>query len=540
MLNNHRKKTAVIGFLGTTLDNGFSQNRWQRWRPTISLCMHEHLLIDELYLLHDNQSQRLFQLICDDVAVVSPQTSVFSVHCPSDDAWDFAEVYQKLSDFCENFHFQNDVQYYVHLTTGTHVAQICWFLLINNHFLPAKIVQTSPAYRDNGNVAGKIHEIDLDLSRYDNLTANFLAKQQANLQTLKHNIATQNPNYNQLIEQIEKVANRSTAPILLIGATGAGKSKLAKQLYEIKRQSGQVSGNFIDVNCATLRGDTASSMLFGHVKGAFTGANYQREGLLKQADNGLLFLDEIGELGLDEQAMLLTALETGEFYPVGSDKPVKTKLQLMAGTNKDLRQAVQQGQFREDLFSRLNTWTFFLPSLRERLQDLPANIDYELQRLGNLAKVKYRFANNALQLYLNFAKSEQAIWSGNFRDLNASMLRMTTLADDNQIDLANVQIEIERLTALWQTDVNPAVENCQDDVLTQYLSNEKIAELDEFDKLQLVNVIEFCQKYKRQGKNQAEVGRLLFAKSREKLKKPNDSDRLRKYLLKFGLMFDDL
>ena len=162
------------------------------------------------------------------------------------------------------------------LTTGTHVAQICWFLLINNHFLPAKILQSSPTASDEADckspISGCYHEIDLDLSRYDALTASFLAKQQANVATLKTNIATQNPSYNQLIEQIEKVATRSTAPILLIGATGAGKSRLAKQLYTIKHKQGQVAGEFIDINCATLRGDTASSMLFGHVKGAFTGA----------------------------------------------------------------------------------------------------------------------------------------------------------------------------------------------------------------------------------------------------------------------------
>ncbi len=527
-------KTAVIGFLGTTLDMGFTNNRWQRWRPTISLCLHDDLLIDEMYLLYNYQSKRLFDLIKTDIAMVSPNTQVYGMMHHIQDPWDFSETYQKLFDFCESFQFQPDTRYLLHLTTGTHVAQICWFLLINSQFLPAKIIQSSPPNRTKGNIAGDYQQIDLDLSRYDELTASFQAKVDANLQTLKHNIATQNPSYNQLIEQIEKVASRSTAPILLIGATGAGKSRLAKQLFAIKRQQGQLHGEFIDVNCATLRGDTASSALFGHVKGAFTGANYQRDGLLKKANHGLLFLDEIGELGLDEQAMLLTALETGEFYPVGSDKPTKVNLQLMAGTNKDLRQAVQTGTFREDLFSRLNTWTFFLPSLKQRVQDLPANIDYELARLGNLAQVNYRFEANARQLYLHFAQSDEAIWSGNFRDLTASINRLTTLADDYCIKVADVQAEIGRLKHLWAGYGNSqAVEDID---LSEFLDSATLQQLDEFEKIQLRGVIKICIK----SKNQADAGRRLFAQSRKQLKNANDSDRVRKFLLKYGLKFEDL
>mgnify|MGYP000070620432 CR=1 FL=1 len=551
-------KTAVISFLGTTLDNGFSPNRWQRWRPNVSLCLHDDLLIDDFYLLHAKKSSRLFDQIQADIAIVSPSTQVHAIHQHFDDPWDFAEVYRKLLYFCENFKFLSDTQYFVHLTTGTHVAQICWFLLINNHFLPAKILQSSPTSTDKTDcqspIAGCYHQIDLDLSRYDALTASFLAKQQANVATLKSNIATQNPNYNELINKIEKVASRSNAPILLMGATGAGKSRLAKQLYLLKYSQGRIQGKFIDINCATLRGDTASAMLFGHVKGAFTGAVASRDGLLKKADGGLLFLDEIGELGLDEQAMLLTALETGEFYPVGSDQPIKVQLQLMAGTNKDLHQAVQVGSFREDLFSRLNTWTFFLPSLKERMADLPANIDYELQRLGNLHQMNYRFQAAALRQYLEFATSEQAIWSGNFRDLTASMERLTTLADNGCITQQDVSEEITRLTQLWEKHppANHGV-NAENDnfisssspqtlqnFLTNYLADEQLASLDEFDKWQLAGVIKVCQTAKRQGKNQAQTGRYLFSQSRQHLKNPNDSDRLRKFLLKFGLKFEDI
>ena len=120
-----------------------------------------------------------------------------------------------------------------------------------------------------------------------------------------------------MITDIERVAVRSRAPVLLIGPTGAGKSFLARRVFALKHARHRLSGEFVEVNCATLRGENAMSTLFGHVKGAFTGAMADRAGLLRKADKGLIFLDEIGELGLDEQAMLLKAIEEKRFFPFG-------------------------------------------------------------------------------------------------------------------------------------------------------------------------------------------------------------------------------
>lgn len=556
-------KTAVIGFLGTTLDNGFNDKRWQRWRPTLSLCMHDELLVDELHILYSKHDKRLFKVVVSDVARLSPQTQVIGHHVTLSSPWDFADVYAELYDFVAAFNFNDHTDYLLHLTTGTHVAQICWFLLVEAGFIPANFIQTSPCPRpDQTNPQGRYQIIDLDVSRYDSLRARFEAEKAQHWQTLQANLVTQNAAYQRLISDIEKVATRSTAPILLMGATGAGKSQLASQIYAIKKakadsaaQSKYALKQFVEVNCATLRGDTAMSVLFGHVKGAFTGAAASREGLLKSADGGLLFLDEIGELGLDEQAMLLTALEEQRFYPLGSDTPITVSFQLMAGTNKDLHQAVTNGEFRADLFARLNTWTFFLPSLKDRLEDLPANIDYELARLGSEQQQQYRFEPNARQLYEDFATSSKAKWQGNFRDLTASMIRLTTLADSKVIRAADVQAEIERLLELWQlparddlpsknslskakpeTDLNSEfIEQGSHTVLSKYLDEQTLGKLDPFDAVQLAYVIKVCIEHK----NQAAAGRYLYANSRDKLKSPNDSDRLRKYLMKFDLKFDE-
>ena len=566
-------KTAVIGFLGTTLDNGFNDKRWQRWRPTVSLALHDELHIDELHILYSKRDKRLFKIVVDDVERVSPQTQVIGHHVALSSPWDFADVYAELYDFVTDFDFHTQTDYLLHLTTGTHVAQICWFLLVEAGFIPANFIQTSPCPRpDQADPQGRYQVIDLDVSRYDSLRARFEAEKEQHWQTLQANLVTQNADYQQLISDIEKVATRSTAPILLMGATGAGKSQLASQIYAIKKakadsaaQSKYALNKFVEVNCATLRGDTAMSVLFGHVKGAFTGAAANRDGLLKSADGGLLFLDEIGELGLDEQAMLLTALEEQRFYPLGSDTPINVSFQLMAGTNKDLRQAVANGEFRADLFARLNTWTFFLPSLKDRLEDLPANIDYELARLGSEQQQQYRFEPSARQLYEDFATSKDATWQGNFRDLTASMIRLTTLANSKVIRVVDVQAEIERLIALWVLPTSGVIyaqnssaqnslsnisinrdkdalldtkqiESVTYETLANGIDEATLAELDPFEAVQLAYVIEVC----RQHNNQAAAGRYLYANSRDKLKNPNDSDRLRKYLMKFGLRFDEL
>ena len=403
-------------------------------------------------------------------------------------------------------------------------------MLIDAHYLPAQILQTAPSKpKPNGGY----RLIDLDLSCYDALTSRFAKEEAKHWQTLQANIASHNADFNTLINQVQKVATRSNAPILIMGATGVGKSKLAKQIFALKKQTFQLLGNFVDVNCATLKGDSAMSALFGHTKGAFTGANATRTGYLKSADQGVLFLDEIGELGIDEQAMLLKALEDKAFFAVGADTPTLANFQLIAGTNKDLRQEVALGNFREDLWARLNTWTFFLPKLSKRREDIAPNIDFELASFATLHQQNIRFANDAYEHYLAFAKSDEAIWQGNFRDLSASINRMATLCPKNCIDKATVLEEIATLRRIWHTEQQ---KDDNETLLAQLLPQVSLDSLDEFDKIQLAGVIAHCQ----QCQTLAEAGRKLFANSRTQKQSHNDSDRLKKYLAKFGIQWSDI
>jgi len=519
-----KKRRVVIGVLGTVMDKrGKRANRLRKWRPTVGLCQQPDLPVDRLELLHQPQDRGMAEQITEDISLLSPHTTVRPYPVTIADPWDFEEVYAAFLDFATHYKFDTEhEEYLVHITTGTHVAQICWFLLTEARYLPASLIQTGPASRDAPEEAvpvGRYSIIDLDLSRYATLTSRFQREQQESVSFLKAGIDTRNATFNALIDQIERVALRSTAPVLLTGPTGAGKSFLANRIYQLKQSRHQLAGRLVAVNCATLRGDNAMSTLFGHVKGAFTGAATARAGLLREADGGVLFLDEIAELGLDEQAMLLKAIEEKTFFPFGSDKEVRSDFQLIAGTHRDMRQWVAEGRFREDLYARINMWSFALPGLAQRREDIAPNVEYELQRFATEAQSQVRFDKEARERYLRFADSPQALWRGNFRELGSSVARMATLAEQGRITLALVEEEILRLQESWQTATPLAAVG-----------------LDLFDQRQLETVLEVC----RRSASLSEAGRELFAVSRMKKAVPNDADRLRKYLTRFGLSWESL
>jgi transcriptional regulatory protein RtcR len=522
-----QRPLIVFGILGTLLDRAkVTEERWQRWRPTVAACQHEELLVTRFELIHEPKERSLAQAVVSDIQSVSPETEVRLHELSLNDAWDFEEVFGAFHDFAASYPFATDEEdYLIHITTGTHVQQICLFLLAESRHFPGRLLQSSPPPRNLLNPGG-YRIIDLDLSQYDALAKRFSSERQEGLVFLKSGIATRNGAFNALIERIERVVIASTAPLLLTGPTGAGKSQLARRIYDLKRRREQVAGGFVEVNCATLRGDQAMSALFGHVKGAFTGATGTRPGLLKTADQGLLFLDEIGELGLDEQAMLLRAIEEQRFLPVGADQEAESNFQLIAGTNRDLQTDVGSGKFREDLLARINLWTFRLPGLAERREDIAPNLDFELERYVSITGRKVTMNQQAREAFLAFAESPSTLWSANFRDLGAAVTRMATMATGGRITLIEVQDEIVRLVSSWRRKPWP-----NQDLLAEMLTPEQNASLDLFDRVQLAEVIRVC----RNSPTISAAGRALFASSRVNKAQPNDADRLRKYLARFEL-----
>ncbi|PTL82644.1 RNA repair transcriptional activator RtcR [Vitiosangium sp. GDMCC 1.1324] len=537
MAKTRARETVVIGMLGSILDTGRGPKRWEKWRPTVSLCQQEDLLVHRLELLHQSAHAEMARHVAEDIAQVSPETRVHLTAMDIQNPWDLEETYTALLDYAKAYPFQPEQEdYLVHITTGTHIAQITMFLLTESRHLPARLIQTSPPTggKDYGG-PGAHTIIDLDLSKYDTLARRFQQEQREGLSFLKAGIDTRNAAFNRLIERIEQVATSSRAPLLLMGPTGAGKSQLVKRIYQLKKTRRLVNGPFVDINCATLRGDGAMSALFGHVKGSFTGALADRPGLLRQAHGGVLFLDEIGELGADEQAMLLRALEDKRFLPVGADKEVESDFQLIAGTNRDLQAEVERGRFREDLLARINLWTFRLPPLRERPEDIPPNLLYELDQASQALGTRVTMNKEAQEHFLRFATSPEARWSGNFRDLNAAVLRMATLAPGGRITREGVDEELERLRTAWARN-GPRQQEPAVDLVVEVLGEEKAQALDRFDRAQLAEVLTVC----RQAHSLSDAGRALFAQSRAQKKSVNDADRLRKYLARFELSWADV
>jgi transcriptional regulatory protein RtcR len=531
-----RKRIVVIGFLGTQLDSGKGSARWERWRPSIALTQHEDMVVDRFELLYTNKFSEMATGARQDIAAVSPETDVILRELPIADAWDFEDVYGSLFDFAREYAFDLErEEYWIHITTGTHVAQICMFLMTEARYFPGRLLQTSPPTRQSVGNPGEYTLIDLDLSRYDQIAQRFTREQKEGVAFLKSGIATGNASFNTMIDEIERVAIRSKAPILLMGPTGAGKSFLARRVYELKKARHQIDGKFVEINCATLHGDGAASTLFGHIKGAFTGAASDRPGLLRTANKGLLFLDEIGELGLDEQAMLLKAIEEKRFLPVGGDHEVTSDFQLIAGTNRDLSKEVMAGHFREDLFARINLWTYALPGLIDRPEDIGPNLDYLLAQFSTDNGQMVRFNKEARERYMRFATSPDAIWAGNFRDLHASVTRMATLAEAGRINDDIVSQECGRLLKLWRHHLRAGTGQSEVD-LHEIMDEHAVAQIDLFDAVQLKAVIALC----RQSKSMSDAGRKLFSISRDAKAKPNDADRLRKYLARFSLNWEQV
>lgn len=525
------KHNVVIGLLGTTLDAGKSHDRWQSWRPTVSLCRQPDFLVHRLELLHSQRDSKLAKAVRDDIHYVSPETNTRLHEVEFGDPWDFGQVYEQLYKFARGYSFETDAEdYLIHITTGTHVAQICLFLLTESRHFPGRLLQCSPE-RDRG-APGTIEIIDLDLSKYDRIASRFRQEQREATSYLKNGIETQNAAFNALIDRIERVAIATRDPLLLMGPTGAGKSRLARRIFELKKIRHAVEGEFVDVNCATLRGDGAMSTLFGHVKGAFTGALKDRAGVLRAADKGVLFLDEIGELGLDEQAMLLRALEEKTFLPLGSDRETRSNFQLIAGTNRDLLAAVREGRFREDLLARINLWTFTLPGLKSRPEDIEPNLQFEGDQFAEKTGRRVTFSKEARETFLRFALEPTTEWHGNFRDLNAAFIRMATLAQGGRISVEIVNEETARLAATWKS----LEASDSGETLGQYLSPSQLEQLDLFDRVHLTQVIQVC----RNSRSLSDAGRTLFSASRTRKSTTNDADRLRKYLQRFQLDWDQI
>src|SRR5438128_8269949 len=246
------------------------------------------------------------------------------------------------------------------------------------------------------------------------------------------NIVGRAPEMEKLYRIIAK-ASQSTHPVLILGESGTGKELVAKSLHFTGPFR---SKPFIPVDCGSLVPTLIESEIFGHVRGAFTGATHPKDGLLAIAEGGTVFLDEIGELSVDLQAKLLRAIQEKEIRPVGSVRRIPINVRILAATNHDLEQSVVQGTFRRDLFFRLNVLTLRIPPLRERRQDIPLLVAHVLERLGRDAGTERTISDEALKILLNYD------WPGNVRELENCLERACALSSANEIQVRDLPTQV--------------------------------------------------------------------------------------------------
>lgn len=237
------------------------------------------------------------------------------------------------------------------------------------------------------------------------------------------------------IDLAQKVAT-TDAPVLLTGETGTGKEVFAQAIHQA---SPRCNKNFIAINCAAISKDLLESELFGHKAGAFTGAVKDTKGILEEANNGTVFLDEMGEMPLELQAKILRVLETGELMKVGDNKTIKINIRIIAATNRNLQQEIAAGNFREDLFYRIAVFQIALPVLRERVMDIEELANHFAAIVAAKVNKKVKPISKELTEVL-----KQHQWKGNIRELKNVMERAIILMSDNELTIEHLPFEMQR------------------------------------------------------------------------------------------------
>ena len=260
------------------------------------------------------------------------------------------------------------------------------------------------------------------------------------------NIIGRSSEMEKLYRMLSKVA-QSSHPALILGESGTGKELVARSIH---MNGPNATRPFIPVDCGSLVPTLIESELFGYVKGAFTGANRSKDGLLASAENGTVFLDEIGELPLDLQSKLLRALQEKEVRPVGATHRIPIHARVLAATNRDLGVLVEQGRFRKDLYYRLNVVNLRIPALRERRSDIPLLAAHFLDRLGRENGIDYTLSDEALRIMVEYS------WPGNVRELEHAIQRGATISSGPLLQLGDLSSQLVEYSLQMRRTIHPA------------------------------------------------------------------------------------
>jgi two-component system, NtrC family, nitrogen regulation response regulator GlnG len=323
-------------------------------------------------------------------------------------------------------------------------------------------------------------------------------------------IIGQAPSMQEVFRAIGRLS-RSHSTVLINGESGSGKELVASALH---KHSPRADKPFIAINTAAIPKDLLESELFGHERGAFTGAQAARRGRFEQADNGTLFLDEIGDMPADLQTRLLRVLSDGQFYRVGGHQPLKVNVRVIAATHQDLEERVKLGLFREDLFHRLNVIRLRLPPLRERREDIPLLTKHFLAHSANQLGVEPKQLSQAALRYLTAVN-----WSGNVRQLENVCHWLTVMAPGQNVDVADLPPELKEesskpsSTGTWQEALAKEVM----DALNRGESNILEAKTKEFERIMITKALQHTDGRRIEAANQLGMGRNTLTRKIQEL-----------------------
>ncbi len=366
-----------------------------------------------------------------------PQLHVDVVDFPLEDPTDYLAILRGLRKTTQAISEKAPKgQFFVSVSSGTPQMHACWVLLASCGEIPAHIVNVRPQ-RFVTKEKPLITEVDLTAPEFPIVRSQICRIEPTIPPPSGYENAARNlgivgdhPAMRKALEMGSSLAP-ATVPILILGETGTGKELFARLIHQLSGRSG---ASFVPLNCAAIPKDLVESVLFGHKKGAFTGAVSDQTGVFERADHGTLFLDEIGELPVSSQAKLLRVLEDGLVEPIGAKKSHKVDARVIAATNQDLGRAIKRGHFREDLYYRLNVGEIRLPPLRERKNDIPKLALHILDQVNATIKNPKRLSPNAL------ARLENHVWPGNVRDLENVIERSARLARQDLLDADDLMI----------------------------------------------------------------------------------------------------
>lgn len=366
-----------------------------------------------------------------------PHMSVELIDFNISDPTDYFELLRRLrnsiSSIIESF---TDANLYVSVASGTPQMHACWLLLVACGELPARILHVRPAKFVSKN-RPLLSEIDITSPDFPIIRSNICGMELPEdlprginevIEAL--GIIGDHPKMQAALEMGAALAD-SELPVLIIGETGTGKELLARYIHLL---SGRPRENFIPINCAAIPHELVESILFGHKKGAFTGAIRDQVGKFDTANEGTLFLDELAELPVTTQAKLLRVLQDSNIEPIGAERAHKVNVRIIAATNQNLKQSIRYGKFREDLYYRINVGEIRLPALRERKTDIPKIALYILDNINKNLRIPKRLTPAAL------ARLQNHSWPGNIRDLENVLERSLRLTKKMVLDAEDLLI----------------------------------------------------------------------------------------------------